>query len=239
MKLLIISDVHSNVSALQAVERDAGKVDAVYCAGDHVDCGTDPHEAIQWIKDHGATAVIGNHDRYLLEVAASNEVGIYRGTKQWGWVHDNIDRMYPEDFDFLNDLPAHCLFSADGIEYIMQHQMLDNSFALPETVEQFDVYWNSRGGGASPEKRLIFGHIHRQCVHQFGDHKLWLNPGSVGCRRPDEKDRRAQYMLITDGAISFHAVEYDRSGMYGRALEYERKGTMADNEIKTAKMLFG
>ena len=239
MKLLIISDVHSNISALRAVEKDAGKVDAIYCAGDYVDCGTDPHDAIQWIKDHGVIAVIGNHDRYLLEVAASNEVERYRGTRQWGWVHDNIARMHPEDFDFLNNLSVHCLFSADGIEYLMQHQMIDNSYALPETVEQFDVCWNNWGGGTAEEKRLIFGHIHQRCIHQLDNHKLWLNPGPVGCRRLDEKDKRAYYMLITDGEISFHAVEYDRSGMYERVLEYERKGSMAEDQIKIAKIFFG
>ena len=62
MKLLIISDIHANVTALEAVLRDAGAVDDVYCAGDYVDYGTDPREAIAWVKSHGVHCVIGNHD---------------------------------------------------------------------------------------------------------------------------------------------------------------------------------
>ncbi|MFR5786147.1 MAG: metallophosphoesterase family protein [Christensenellales bacterium] len=48
MRLLILSDIHANIAALRAIEKDAGAVDAIYCAGDYVDYGTDPHEAIGW-----------------------------------------------------------------------------------------------------------------------------------------------------------------------------------------------
>ena len=42
MRLLILSDIHANIAALRAIEKDAGAVDAIYCAGDYVDYGTDP-----------------------------------------------------------------------------------------------------------------------------------------------------------------------------------------------------
>lgn len=239
MRLLILSDIHSNVAALEAVEQDAGIVDGIYCAGDFVDYGTNPHEAIQWVKDHDVRCVVGNHDRYLLDVATTDDIERLRGTNRWKWVHDNIEKMQQEDFDFLKTLPMHIRFSADGIDYLMQHQMLDDSYAMPETVEQFDNCWRQWGGGVADEKRLIFGHIHRRCVHQVDDHKLWLNPGSVSYRRPDENDKRAHYMLITDGRITFHAVEYDRSMMYARTMNYERIGTMAEDQIKAAKFFFG
>ena len=50
MRLLILSDIHANIAALRAIEKDAGAVDAIYCAGDYVDYGTDPHEAIGWVR---------------------------------------------------------------------------------------------------------------------------------------------------------------------------------------------
>jgi len=239
MRLLILSDIHSNVTALEAIERDAGPVDAMYCAGDYVDDGTNPHEAIQWVQAHGVQCVIGNHDQYLLNIAATGEAKSVKGTRQWRWVHDNIEKMKPVDFAFLRALPTHISFFADGIDYIMRHQMIDNSYAMPETAEQFDGCWRRWGGGDTEEKRLIFGHIHRRCIHQLDDHKLWLNPGSVSYRRQDEQDKRAHYMLITDGRITFHAVAYDRSKMYAQALDYERKGTMAEDQIEAAKFFFG
>ena len=239
MRLLIISDIHSNLSALEAIASDAGSVDDIYCAGDFVDYGTDPCGAIRWVREHGVHCVIGNHDRHLIDIAGTDEARKLRGTDRWKWVHDNIEKMRPGDLEFLKALPVHIRFSADGADYILQHQMLDNSYAMPETVEQFDDCWTRWSGGDAGVRRLIFGHTHRRCVHQLDDRRLWLNPGSASYRRRDENDKRAHYMLITGGRITFHAVEYDRSGMYAETLEYERKGTMAEDQIKVAKFFFG
>ena len=75
MRLLILSDIHANIAALRAIEKDAGAVDAIYCAGDYVDYGTDPHEAIGWVREHGAHCVMGNHDRHLLNILFSGVSG--------------------------------------------------------------------------------------------------------------------------------------------------------------------
>ena len=142
MRLLIISDIHSNIDALLAIEKDAGPVDRIYCAGDCVDYGTDPHEAIEWVRDHRVSCVIGNHDLNLLRVASSGEVDALRGTAEYRWVHDNIDRMQPEDFDFLRALPVCIAFSADGADYLLRHQMKENSYDVPQSLEQFDRCWD-------------------------------------------------------------------------------------------------
>ena len=92
MRLLILSDIHANIAALRAIEKDAGAVDAIYCAGDYVDYGTDPHEAIGWVREHGAHCVMGNHDRHLLNILFSGEVDAFRGTNRYKWVHDNCER---------------------------------------------------------------------------------------------------------------------------------------------------
>ncbi len=239
MRLLIISDIHSNIDALRAIEKDAGPVDRIYCAGDYVDYGTDPHEAIAWVRDHGVKCVGGNHDANLLRVAASGEAELLRGTKDYRWVHDNIDRMRDEDFEFLRTLPVSLAFSADGIDYLMRHQMKDNSYDVPQSLEQFDACWQKWNGGECSAGRMIFGHTHRRCVHYLDDRKLWLNPGSVSYRRPDDNDKRAHYMLITDGEILFRAVPYNRRGIYGRVLDYEKRGAMAEDQIRVARFFFG
>ena len=59
MRILLLSDIHANIAALCAIERDAGAVDAIYCAGDYVDYGTDPHEVIAWVRQHEARCVMG------------------------------------------------------------------------------------------------------------------------------------------------------------------------------------
>lgn len=240
MRLLILSDVHANIAALRAIERDAGNVDAVYCAGDYVDYGTDPHEAIAWMRDHGAHCVMGNHDRHLLNILVSGETEAFRGTPRYKWVHDNCERVTPSDIAWLTALPRHMSFAADGVAYCMQHQVKDGSYEMPESVAQFDACFDGwYEGEAMPLRRLIFGHTHRRCVHQLADDRLWLNPGSASYRRPDDRDKRAHYMLIEDGQIAFRAAQYDRSAMLARAMDYVRRGAMLPTDLMDAMFFFG
>ncbi len=153
MRLLILSDIHANIAALRAIEKDAGAVDAIYCAGDYVDYGTDPHEAIGWVREHGAHCVMGNHDRHLLNILFSGEVDAFRGTNRYKWVHDNCERVTDEDIAFLAALPQHMSFEADGAAYLMQHQMLDNSYDMPESVQTFDAFWRVWYAGESRPER--------------------------------------------------------------------------------------
>ena len=66
MKALVISDVHSNLLALEAVWKKEGDSKAVYCAGDIADWGLYPRETIAWLREHDARCVRGNHDDDLL-----------------------------------------------------------------------------------------------------------------------------------------------------------------------------
>src|SRR5271170_7584860 len=65
-RVAFISDVHSNLEALEAVLDEAGKA-RVYCCGDIVGYGASPNEVVRVLRDIGATCVIGNHDQASLE----------------------------------------------------------------------------------------------------------------------------------------------------------------------------
>lgn len=235
----MISDVHANPYALEAVERDAGRTDLICCAGDIVDYGTDPHAAIAWIREHDVRCVQGNHDRHLLNVMDVQGMEEARKKGTWQWVHDNIECMTPEDMAWLRALPEHIRFEADGIGYVLQHQMREGSYDMPESLQAFEKCWQDRHGMETAEKRMIFGHTHRRCVHMLDERHLWLNPGSVSYRRMDDDDKRAHYMIIEDGKIMFRAVAYDRSRLLERVLEYERLGNMMPDQIQVAKFFFG
>lgn len=242
MKVLILSDIHANFTALQAVLQDAGQVDQIWCAGDLVDYGICPHETVAWFRTHEVQCVSGNHDRHLLHILQTGETEAYRGTPMYKWVHDNCERVTPEDIHYLEQLPMHLSLQADGIAYLLQHQMMEGSLAyqMPESLHAFDDFWQTwYTGSACDERRMIFGHTHRRCVHQLDDRVLWLNPGSVSYRRPDDPDKRAHYMTIEDGVIHFHAVSYDRSDSLKRAMAYVRSGGMMTTELQDAMFFFG
>jgi len=62
MKIAIISDIHSNLEALNAVLRDIGEVECVLCVGDLVGYGPDPNKVIELLEILGIKSVMGNHD---------------------------------------------------------------------------------------------------------------------------------------------------------------------------------
>ncbi len=242
MRVLLISDIHSNLQALEAVLRDAGTVDAVWCAGDLVDYGTDPHGVVTWFRTHDVQCVSGNHDRHLLNILDSGETETLRGTDRWKWVHDNCERVTPEDVAYLRTRPLHLRLQADGIDYLLQHQMGEGAYtySMPESVGDFEQFWQEHAGISTlPERRLIFGHTHRRCVHLLDDRMLWLNPGSVSYRRPDDQDKRAHYMIIDQGEILFRAVPYDREPSYRRVLAYARSGQMLLTDLQDTMFFFG
>lgn len=212
MKLLILSDLHSNVEGVRAILKAEGRADAIYAAGDLVDYGTDPAGTIAWVRENGVRCVRGNHDDRLIGIYRQ---GGYEGLprERYAWVHHNCERLSPCDVDFLESLPAHLSFTADGFEYLMSHRC-GEGYATIDSQYHFERYWEehfSLPHAPGAQRRMIFGHSHRQLVQRHDDRSLWLNPGSASYRRPDEPSKDAFYAVIEDGAISLRHVPYDRA----------------------------
>ena len=67
MRVLVVSDIHANLTALEAVLEDAGDFDAMWCLGDIVGYGPDPNESIATIRSLSKlTCLVGNHDAAVL-----------------------------------------------------------------------------------------------------------------------------------------------------------------------------
>ena len=70
MRYLILSDIHSNLEALEAVTRDAeGRYDEVLCLGDVIGYGADPNAVVEWTRANVKAIVRGNHDKAAVEPA--------------------------------------------------------------------------------------------------------------------------------------------------------------------------
>ena len=68
MKILVISDIHANLNALEAVIEAAGEFDALWCLGDLVGYGPDPNECIEYVRAQvNPVCVLGNHDAATLD----------------------------------------------------------------------------------------------------------------------------------------------------------------------------
>ncbi|MCI9282783.1 MAG: metallophosphoesterase family protein [Lachnospiraceae bacterium] len=240
MRILVISDIHSNIWALDKVLETEASWDRVCCAGDLVDYGTAPREVIDTMRSlPNLWLVKGNHDVHTVNTWRQYQRGQVK-PQDYKWVHHNCERLDEERIDYLDRLPEHLVFEADGYEYLMQHQY-GLSYEVVESRYQFEEYWKryrkeTREGLG---RRMIFGHSHRQGIHVLKEDCLWLNPGSVSYRRPDDPDKTAHYIVIEDGRIMIKQVPYDRSRLLQEAVGFQKRQEMMETEIQDFYFFFG
>ena len=236
MKALILSDIHSNIHALEAiwaVEKDS---DLVYCTGDLVDYGPYPKEVLDWVRAHNVQCTQGNHDAWLVYNAPN---GATRSNdpappeEERYWVHHNLALLTPDDIAFLEGLPQSRHFTLDGIPYGMTH--LYEEYKEIVSLHAYEQHRQARFPEAETPPRLILGHTHRQAIRILADDRLWLNPGSASYRRKDDPDQTAHYITITDGTIRLHRRPYDITPVW----EAVRGVTLHPDEIQTIRHFFG
>ncbi|NWG34806.1 MAG: metallophosphoesterase family protein [Chloroflexi bacterium] len=218
MRILVISDIHANYTALEAVLKDAGTVDETWCLGDMVGYGPDPNAVVEEIREiPNLTCILGNHDMAVIgKIPLDVFNGDARRTLEY---HEKV--LTASNMDFLRSLPSNLKVCGavsivhgsprDSVwEYIL------NTLSARLNFDHFTTPW------------CFVGHSHLQCMFQLninsdrvslapiqaGDHyplrpRAIVNPGSVG--QPRDRDPRAAYAIYeTDGHIwEPRRVEYD------------------------------
>ena len=206
MKLLILSDIHSNVHCLNAVLAHEKDADRIYCAGDFVDVGLYPKETVNRLRALRVPAVRGNHDDKIIRIFRAGPPG---RDQEWTFPIMNAQQLDEEDIAYLAALPEQIRFSADGVSYVMQH--LYRGYESIETLEEFLEFWAdpSTAEDRSRKKVAIFGHTHRPFIRTLREDCLVINPGSVGYNRPDDPSIATRYLTITDGEIELKDLHHD------------------------------
>jgi len=235
MKSLILSDIHSNIIALETIWQHEQDSDLICCTGDLVDYGPFPKEVLDWVRHHGVICSQGNHDRWLANVYRSVNNLDEIPSEDRAWIHHNASFLNDEDISFLESLPQSITFNLDEIDYGMIHLYRDYE-EIPSLYAYTQFLKEAFGGENNTDfPRLILGHTHRQSVHYLSDKVLWMNPGSVSYRRPDDPDQTAHYATIIDGKISLKRIPYDLAPLR-RQVEVV---TLKQSEIQAAERFFG
>jgi len=240
MKILLISDLHSNIQALEAVLASEADADAVYCAGDLVDYGPFPREVIDLLRERNIPCVSGNHDEQVVALAKNRESWADMRPQDRHWVHQNVEALDAGDIAFLEALPESLEFTADGHSYHMRHCGADG-YELIQLLSEFEAHWSAgQSPACRPEQtaRVIVGHTHIQAVHYLAADRLWLNPGSISYRPTRQKldlSRDAEYMTVVQGEIRFHRLGYDRR----KTFLFTRDLALADRQKRVGYRLFG
>ena len=190
MRIGIISDVHSNVHALEAVlkEFDNRGVEKIICLGDMIGLGSRPEESVQLLKsrqDQLLAVVRGNHEKYLLEALPvySHNKKTYPKIPQevldlFRWNHSMLSQ---DSVDFLRQLPLETTVKAAGKKIFCSHYPADVS----GTYREFHFRPNStqckKMFAGKTGDIFLFGHTHIRCMVKARSGEIYINPGSVGC----------------------------------------------------------
>jgi predicted phosphodiesterase len=221
MKIAVLSDIHGNLEALEAVSADLRQrgADRVICLGDNIGYGPDPEAVIRLLRRQGYTSILGNHELALCDPKA-------RRWFNFQAAENNIATaglLTPASREYCEGLPLSLEFG--GARFV--HGFPPNSVFLyltRQSDEQLLALLTSDAGSlffvGHTHKlelvRLAKGVIRRQPLAQgkillVPEEKYIVNAGSVG--QPRDGDRQAKYLLWDNEAASLETlfVDYDRT----------------------------
>ncbi len=222
MKRAIVSDIHSNLEAFQAVlaDIDAQNVDEIYCLGDVVGYGPNPRECIELAMKCNV-CILGNHDQGALFDPEGFNAGAERAifwtrTQLECGNGDSAERIRLRNF--LQELPRHrrengLLFVHGSARNPLNEYVFPEDIFNPRKMEKIFLL----------VERFVFqGHTHVPGVfgadmtfkspdelgntYRLGSTKAMINVGSVG--QPRDGNPRACYVVLDDDVIRYRRIEY-------------------------------
>jgi putative phosphoesterase len=200
MKLLILSDIHGNWPALEAVLQAERGWDSIAFCGDVVDYGPQPVECVRWLAGHADHLVRGNHDNALAFGLDCRCMGSFReyslATRAW---HRTL--LAVPGVEFLRSLPTLHWFEWGGRHFRMAHATPHGDLFEYLPADR----WGERVQGVDSDFVLL-GHTHVQGLRTFGKVAV-VNPGSVGLARDRAGD--ACYAVYEGGQVRLKRVPYD------------------------------
>ena len=211
MKFGIITDIHNNVIALQAVmERlDRMDCDRILCCGDIIGIGPCPEETVQYImRIPNLIAVRGNHEKYLLDGIPTeypNDEDMSPGEMEHHkWEHRLLSA---ESIAFLRGLPWRTDLVSDGLRISVMHSCMNSDGCYSGAVMDPSGTDLERMFDGVESDIILYGHDHSRNIYK-GD-KLYINVGSLGCPSRDRNIARAGVLTIENGDAEIEPLDID------------------------------
>lgn len=221
MRYLIISDIHGNLDALEAVVEDAkDKYDQILCCGDLVGYGAEPNAVADWVRSNCAAVIRGNHDKVASGIDDMEDYNP-AAVLSTMWTRKTLTA---DNTEYVRNLPAGPLEIAgfsivhgsprDEDEYLVDVRDAMGAREAIRTPVTFFGHTHLQGGfffrrnsvkaiEKVPAKR-------REATVAIDDASRFLiNPGSVG--QPRDRDPRAAYAIysLEDRLVTYYRVAYD------------------------------
>jgi predicted phosphodiesterase len=222
MKRAIISDIHGNLEAIQAVQADMATqgIDSIDCLGDIVGYGPNPRECLDIVMSC-QLSILGNHDQGALYDPEGFSSGAERAIF---WTREQLEMdcgnpaQQAKRWEFLSELPrthregqftfVHGSVRNPLSEYVFPEDVhnfrkLEKIFAL---IDRFAFQGHTHVPGVFTEDGRFLSPDEISGRFPLPPHKIMVNVGSVG--QPRDGDSRACYVILSDNEIEFRRVSY-------------------------------
>lgn len=223
MKRAIVSDIHGNLEALDAVMSDIADqdVDQIYCLGDVIGYGPNPRECIDRVMQY-ELCILGNHDQGALFDPEGFSSGAEKAifwtraqleqcnhteppqTKRWNFLCE-LPRAHREgDLLFVHGSARSPLNEYVFPEDIYNPKKMEKIFSL---IERYCFQGHTHVPGVFTDDGRFLSPLDLNGRFQLGQRKVMINVGSVG--QPRDTDNRSCYVILTDDALEYRRVPYD------------------------------
>jgi len=183
MKLAIISDIHGNLPALDAVLNDLPAIDSIICSGDVVGYYPDVNEVCARLREIDAFVIRGNHDAYVIGGLDPDpaKTSVYRTN----WTRSQLEDSY---LHWLTNLPIEMRFRLDDLFLTIRHASPwdEETYLYKDSPQLAEI-------SLGRNEMLVLGHTHRPMSVKV-DKGMLVNPGSVG--QPRDWNPLASYIIL-------------------------------------------
>jgi predicted phosphodiesterase len=216
MRVAVVSDIHSNLQALEAVLAaiDAEAPDAVWCLGDTVGYGPRPDECCLLVEERAAICLAGNHD---LGVRGDVDIGDFSPDAAAAalWTRTVLgqrSKAFLAGLEPLAEADDVQLFHASPRDPVWEYVLTDEAAAAALTLTTAGIVLVGHShvpiAVTNPDGELTGGHAPADTVVELGGWRWLLNPGSAG--QPRDGDPRAAWLLLDLGErrAQFRRTDY-------------------------------
>jgi putative phosphoesterase len=194
MRLGVVSDIHGNRVALEAVLDDMPAVDRLVCAGDVVGYNPWPAECVAAVRSREIPTVMGNHDRAVASGTAVRFNSMAKAGVEYARDHLDDDAMA-----WLAELPDERTLLDGRIKIVHGH---------PDDPDRYTYPADFAPGLLDDEELLVMGHTHVQ-HHAVFEEGMLMNPGSVGQPRDGDPDAAYAVVDLDEREVDERRVTYD------------------------------
>lgn len=214
-RTLILSDIHGNKDALDAVAAVAGGAERIWCLGDIVGYGPEPAACLAWVREHCDIVLSGNHDYAVFEPSVARDFNP-NAARAAEWTRA---QLHADEIAYLRSLPS--LVEVDGVTlahaspadpvwtYILSVVDAHESFAAFSGALCFVGHTHVAACYAKRDGILTRVPVVDDERFPLTDGRFIVNPGSVG--QPRDRDPRAAYLWYdaTAESVIWKRVAYD------------------------------